>query len=84
MQKPHKKPTQKSFMKITTKKLPSEKFYSFGYLVAELQQYELKTFYDGKNFSHKFVGFTLYKAKKRFIEMIDLGIVKGFNKKLTK
>ena len=71
-------------MKITSKKLPSEKFYSFGYLIAELEVYELKTFYDGKNLAHKFVGFTLYKAKKRFIEMINLGMVKSFNKDLTK
>jgi hypothetical protein len=66
-------------MKISAKKLTSEKFYAYGILVAELEQYELKTFYSGKNFAHKFVGFTLYKAKKRFIEMINQGIVKGFN-----
>lgn len=71
-------------MKITSKKLPSEKYFAYGYLIAELEQYELKTFYDGKNFAHTFIGFTLYKAKKRFIEMIELGIVKPFNKDLTK
>ena len=67
-------------MKITSKKLQSEKFYCCGYLIAEYEQYDLKTFYDGKNFAHKFVGFTLYKAKKRFIEMINQGIINPLTK----
>ena len=67
-------------MKITSKKLPNEKFYCMGYLVAEYEQYELKTFYDGKNFRMIYVGFSLYKAKKKFIQHIETGYLKPLTK----